>query len=147
MSPEDAKRLERSAREVADAVEALAAAVGQFTDRFVRLANVVWPEAQLPERADARQTVKDLIEALSVKLTPTPDGMLIERVDGTRVAVTREPGETTVTVGCDSQPTCCDHCGKPERFNVLCPDCEALVCLECGCIECCCDRDDPDASS
>lgn len=32
----------------------------------------------------------------------------------------------------------CDHCGKPERFNVLCPDCERLVCDGCGRVDCCC---------
>jgi hypothetical protein len=32
----------------------------------------------------------------------------------------------------------CDHCGKPEAFNVLCPECEELACSECGRVECCC---------
>ena len=35
----------------------------------------------------------------------------------------------------------CDHCGKPERFCVLCPDCEALACELCGRVECCCGGD------
>lgn len=30
----------------------------------------------------------------------------------------------------------CDYCGKPEEFNVLCPECERLVCVECGRPEC-----------
>lgn len=34
----------------------------------------------------------------------------------------------------------CDHCGRPERFNVLCPDCEQLVCETCGRVDCCCER-------
>lgn len=33
----------------------------------------------------------------------------------------------------------CDHCRKPESFNVLCPDCELLVCPGCGRVTCCCD--------
>jgi len=40
-------------------------------------------------------------------------------------------------------PTTCDHCGKPERFNVLCPECEDLVCEICGRVECCCDSPPP----
>lgn len=32
----------------------------------------------------------------------------------------------------------CDNCGKPEAFNVLCPECEELCCNECGRVECCC---------
>jgi hypothetical protein len=32
----------------------------------------------------------------------------------------------------------CDNCGKPEKFNVLCPDCEQLVCLVCGRVNCVC---------
>lgn len=35
----------------------------------------------------------------------------------------------------------CDHCGEPERFNVLCPNCEAVVCETCGCVVCCCEDD------
>lgn len=32
----------------------------------------------------------------------------------------------------------CDHCGEPERFCVLCPDCEQLCCEDCGRVECVC---------
>jgi predicted Zn-ribbon and HTH transcriptional regulator len=32
----------------------------------------------------------------------------------------------------------CDHCGKPERFCVLCAECEQLCCTECARVECCC---------
>lgn len=34
--------------------------------------------------------------------------------------------------------SCCDHCGKPEHFNVLCPECEELACSECGRVLCIC---------
>lgn len=33
----------------------------------------------------------------------------------------------------------CDNCEIPEPFNVLCPACEELVCLDCGRVHCCCD--------
>jgi hypothetical protein len=36
-------------------------------------------------------------------------------------------------------PATCDHCGEPEAFNVLCPDCEQLCCTSCGRVECCCE--------
>lgn len=35
--------------------------------------------------------------------------------------------------------TPCDHCGTPEEFSILCPDCEAICCTDCGRVECCCD--------
>ena len=34
--------------------------------------------------------------------------------------------------------TRCDHCGRPERFNVLCAACEQLACSDCGRVKCCC---------
>jgi hypothetical protein len=38
----------------------------------------------------------------------------------------------------DTFPWRCDHCGKPEPFNVLCSACEELACTDCGRVECCC---------
>lgn len=35
-------------------------------------------------------------------------------------------------------PPVCDHCGKPEAFCVLCPDCEERACTSCGRVNCCC---------
>lgn len=32
----------------------------------------------------------------------------------------------------------CDHCGKPERFNVLCAACEEATCETCGRVQCAC---------
>lgn len=32
----------------------------------------------------------------------------------------------------------CEHCGKVESFNVLCPACEELCCNECGRVDCVC---------
>jgi hypothetical protein len=40
-----------------------------------------------------------------------------------------------------TEDSVCDHCGKAERFNVLCPDCEELACNECGRVECVCARE------
>jgi hypothetical protein len=35
----------------------------------------------------------------------------------------------------------CDHCGKPEKYNVLCGDCEQLVtCFNCGRVKCICEE-------
>lgn len=36
----------------------------------------------------------------------------------------------------------CDHCGRPEKFNVLCPNCERFVCTDCGRVFCICEPKD-----
>lgn len=32
----------------------------------------------------------------------------------------------------------CAHCGKPEPFCMLCPECEARACVHCGRVGCEC---------
>jgi hypothetical protein len=64
-----------------------------------------------------------------------------QTVDGVRV----EPG-TTLVIGCQ-EASVCDHCGKPERFCVLCPDCERSCCTVCGRVECLCANAAPQEAS